>query len=144
MESGEVPDTARTDGCILASLKEDGNVSRSKEEKEDGDGGTFAWKDWSSVKVPRERVFLFPGAVPPATGSNDGDDSSEITYREVAHCDGCSERIEGTIHKCMSCFDFDLCDKCYPTMSKQHYKGKHKFASEVSASPMRRTQAKSD
>lgn len=32
-----------------------------------------------------------------------------LTYR----CDSCQTKIGGTRHKCMTCPDFDLCDKCY-------------------------------
>ncbi|KAG8739282.1 hypothetical protein FRC10_005810 [Ceratobasidium sp. 414] len=32
-----------------------------------------------------------------------------LTYR----CDSCQTKIAGTRHKCMTCPDFDLCDKCY-------------------------------
>ena len=91
--------------------------------------------DWSSVQVPSERVFLFEGAQPPqsvtttSTGSNNAAD--DITFREIAHCDGCTKRIEGTIQKCVVCFDYDLCQKCYPTLSKQHYDGKHHFTPET-------------
>jgi len=74
---------------------------------------------------PPERVFLFPGAV------IDRDDSdSDLTYKEVASCDGCQQQIEGTIMKCIECFDFDLCMKCYPVLRKSHSGGKHKFVSE--------------
>ena len=84
-----------------------------------------AW-DWSKIKVPHDRIFLFPGA----QTSAQADDASDISYREVAHCDGCSNRIEGQIRKCMSCFDFDLCSACYPLMSKKHFDGKHRFSVE--------------
>lgn len=82
--------------------------------------------DWSGINVPNDRVFLFPGA----QASAQADDASDITYREVAHCDGCSNRIEGQIRKCMMCFDFDLCSECYPLMSKKHFEGKHRFSVE--------------
>ncbi|KAG8701295.1 hypothetical protein FRC08_004177, partial [Ceratobasidium sp. 394] len=32
-----------------------------------------------------------------------------LTYK----CDSCQTKIAGTRHKCMTCPDFDLCDKCY-------------------------------
>jgi hypothetical protein len=123
-------DTATT-GHLLASLMK--NVDKTNKDDR-GDGGEEQLhkpQDWSSVQVPHERVFLFPGAIPPA-GSNDDD----ITYREIAHCDGCSQRIQGTIHKCICCFDYDLCTKCYPGLSKKHYNGKHDFASEAAVQPL--------
>jgi len=91
---------------------------------------TFSQEDWNSIRAPRERVFLFPGAQ-----AASGDDHSEPIYREIAHCDGCSERIVGTILKCSSCFDYDLCEKCYPRLSKTHYEGRHQFCEEE-ACPM--------
>jgi hypothetical protein len=86
-------------------------------------------EDWKSTGVPRERVFLFPGA----QASSGEAASSDPSYQEVAHCDGCSKRIVGTIRKCASCFDYDLCTKCFPKLSKMHYDGKHHFAAEAVA-----------
>ena len=97
----------------------------------------FKAEDWSFCKVPEERVVLFPGAEPSAgTGYGDDgmeDDNSEMTFREIAHCDGCAKRIEGTIQKCVDCFDYDLCQKCFPKLSKSHYNGQHLFAAEPAA-----------
>jgi hypothetical protein len=104
--------TSASNGKLLSSLSEDDEH--------------YDIEDWSSVNVPHERVFLFPGAQAP---TND-DDESELTYRDVAHCDGCSNRITGTIHKCSSCFDFDLCQKCFPNVSKSHANGEHCFIAE--------------
>jgi Zinc finger, ZZ type len=94
--------------------------------------------EWSSVPVPTERVFLFEGAQPPptvttaSTGShNINNAADEISFREIAHCDGCTKRIQGTIQKCVVCFDYDLCQQCFPTLSKVHYDGKHHFAPEA-------------
>jgi hypothetical protein len=99
---------------------------------------TYHEEEWSSVQVPSERVFLFEGAQPPqsvtttSTGSNNNTNTADdITFREIAHCDGCTKRIEGTIQKCVVCFDYDLCQKCFPTLSKLHYDGKHHFAPEA-------------
>ncbi len=88
------------------------------------------WKadEWTSVNVPPERVLLFPGAL-----ASKDDSSSEVTYREVAHCDGCSVRICGVIKKCVNCFDFDLCANCFPTLSKTHFGGTHNFSTEISS-----------
>lgn len=84
------------------------------------------WKpeEWSSISVPAERVLLFPGAL----GSQDV--ATSAVYSEVAHCDGCSKQIRGVIMKCAVCFDYDLCSKCYPLMSKQHFGGEHFFTLE--------------
>lgn len=81
--------------------------------------------DWTAVGIPTDRVFLFPGAEAP-TGM-----SEEVLYREIAHCDGCSKRIEGAIQKCVVCFDYDLCENCFPILAKTHYDGKHHFAEEA-------------
>lgn len=80
--------------------------------------------DWSSLPAPAERVILFHGALASK------DDTSEVTYREVVHCDGCYKRIHGKIRKCLTCFDYDLCQKCFPSLSKSHYDGKHTFTAE--------------
>lgn len=82
---------------------------------------------WSAVGVPPERVFLFPGSEAP-TGVKE-----EIAFREIAHCDGCSKRIKGTIQKCIECFDFDLCHFCFPVLSTTHYEGQHHFIAETVA-----------
>jgi hypothetical protein len=91
--------------------------------------------EWSFVQVPSDRVFLFEGAQPPpsvttaSSGSYNATD--DISFREIAHCDGCTKRIERTIQKCVVCFDYDLCQKCFPTLSKLHYDGKHHFMPET-------------
>lgn len=90
------------------------NVLQGKDEDFNAD-------EWSGVTVPPERVLLFPGALPSK------DDISEVEYKEIAHCDGCSKHIRGDIRKCIDCFDYDLCQKCFPKISKSHYGGKHCF-----------------
>jgi hypothetical protein len=107
-----------TDGKLLASLEE-------KDEH-------YKAEDWRSCTVPQQRIFLFPGAQAPCN-----DDESVLTYREVAQCDGCSERIAGTIRKCISCFDYDLCSSCYPELSKTHGDGKHQFLEETAVEDVR-------
>lgn len=102
-------------GKLLSSLDEDDELCRIND-----------WKAPLEAGIPADRVFLFPGAQAPCK-----DDQSELTYREVAHCDGCSKRIAGTILKCSVCFDYDLCQKCYPALSKTHYSGTHEFATEI-------------
>jgi hypothetical protein len=84
-------------------------------------------KEWSSLTVPPERVLLFPGALASK------EDASEVEYREIAHCDGCSKRIRRVIKKCVVCFDYDLCQKCYPALSRTHNGGTHSFNSEPAA-----------
>jgi Zinc finger, ZZ type len=95
---------------------------------------SFQAEDWSSIHVPSERVFLFQGAQSnqPITTASTGNNNRavDITFREIAHCDGCTKRIEGTIQKCIVCFDYDLCATCYPVLSKTHYDGKHHFTPE--------------
>jgi hypothetical protein len=87
--------------------------------------------DWSSVKIPSERVFLFQGAQPqPQTATATGTTTYDISFREIAHCDNCTKLIEGVIQKCIVCFDYDLCQECYPILSKTHYNGTHQFTTE--------------
>lgn len=90
----------------------------------------YSASDWAAVHVPTDRVFLFPGALAP-TGM-----SEEAPFREIAHCDGCSKQIEGTIQKCLVCFDYDLCRMCFPVLSKSHYDGKHHFTAEAVATEL--------
>lgn len=81
-------------------------------------------KDWEHVSVPQERVFLFPGALPHRLHESG-------PYDEIAHCDGCGNEIKSTtVRKCTVCFDFDLCTRCYPRRSREHFSGKHKFTTE--------------
>lgn len=80
-------------------------------------------EEWSSTKVPFERVLLFPGA-------SAGYQCNEVSYHEIAHCDGCQKEIKGAIHKCIQCFDYDLCSRCYPKLRRSHFGGKHKFVRE--------------
>lgn len=109
----------------------------------------FCTKDWKkSTNVPFERVLLFPGALTTTTSSTSKDTTigstqqhnnnnkvnvEEQLYREIVYCDGCGERILGIVQKCISCFDYDLCRKCYPVLSLEHYGGKHKFNAESSS-----------
>ena len=92
-------------------------------------------EDWSAVRVPSDRVFLFEGAQPPppvtTTSTVSSTTTDDISFREIAHCDGCTKRIAGTIQKCVVCFDYDLCQTCFPTLSKLHYDGKHHFTPET-------------
>ena len=105
----------KAEGKLLACLKEDDELYNAN--------------DWSSVALPKDRVFLFPGA------SRGDDSSSEYSYREIAHCDGCSGEISGTIRTCVQCFDYDLCEACYPKLSKSHHNGQHKFLTEPASLP---------
>ena len=87
-----------------------------------GDNTNYSQLDWQTTSIPHDRILLFPGAI-----ASTGDTTNE-TYIEVAHCDGCNNKITETIYKCTQCFDYDLCHKCYPSMSRDHFSGKHKFA----------------
>ena len=88
------------------------------------DDAIFSVEDWQSTTIPQDRILLFPGAM------NTGDDD-DLTYTEVAQCDGCAKEISGTIRKCIHCFDYDLCRRCYPKLSKTHFDGSHEFARET-------------
>jgi NAD-dependent SIR2 family protein deacetylase len=88
------------------------------------DDEIFSTKDWQSTSIPRDRILLFPGAMHKA------DDDDDLEYTEVAHCDGCQKEITGTVRKCVQCFDYDLCQRCYPKLLKKHHGGKHSFAAE--------------
>lgn len=103
--------TNQTDGRLLAKIL--------KGEDED-----YGPDDWNSLTVPPDRVLLFPGA------QTSHEDSNDLAYLEIAHCDGCSKRIMGTIQKCTVCFDYDLCKNCFPKLSKTHFDGNHTFGCE--------------
>ena len=86
---------------------------------------------WREITVPNERVLLFPGALP--LGAKQEPQGATIpteAFHEIAHCDGCSKQISGPIFKCSKCFDYDLCQSCYPKISKKHCDGKHSFRKE--------------
>jgi hypothetical protein len=85
------------DGRFLATLKEDDDSHNVE--------------DWESIDIPTDRVLLFPGAT-------SGFDEIEAIYTEIAHCDGCAAKILGNIKKCVQCFDYDLCEACYPVQSR--------------------------
>jgi NAD-dependent SIR2 family protein deacetylase len=94
---------------------------------------------WRGITVPRERVLLFPGALPTtvvtldlANDTNEGEATPSASYQTVAHCDGCSKMIPSgrPIFKCARCFDYDLCQGCYPRISKLHCDGRHPFRKE--------------
>jgi len=94
-----------------------------------GNDDEYVTEHWKGLSVPPERVLLFTGAQ--ASHDHDADgQKKELTYREIAHCDGCFKRIEGTIHKCVACFDYDLCEECFPSLSKTHCGGTHTFSVE--------------
>jgi NAD-dependent SIR2 family protein deacetylase len=90
-----------------------------------GNDDEYKAENWKTLSVPPERVLLFAGAL---ASHNDGQE--ELTYQEIAHCDGCSNQIHGTIQKCVVCFDYDLCQNCFPSLSKTHYDGIHTFSAE--------------
>jgi Zinc finger, ZZ type len=100
-----------------------------------GDDEEFNANDWmAATKVPYERVFLFPGAQTPVVDYvNNRKDFNEPLCREVVFCDGCAKKVVGKVQKCVLCFDYDLCLVCYPSHSKTHYEGKHRFVTELTA-----------
>jgi hypothetical protein len=101
--------TTKVEGKLLATLDKDDKI--------------FYYSDWTSTTIPHQRILLFPGAML-------APDDDNLTYTEVAHCDGCTLEIKGSIRKCVQCFDYDLCRSCYPKLSKVHHNGKHKFRLE--------------
>lgn len=119
------------DDVTRALVKE---MTGASEESEEGkllscledDDELYSAEEWDGLTLPKDRVFLFPGA-------SRSDDISEYSYREIAHCDGCAEQISGTVRKCVQCFDYDLCESCYPKLSKKHHNGEHTFSSEPAA-----------
>mmetsp|Transcript_12997 Transcript_12997/g.20215 ORF Transcript_12997/g.20215 Transcript_12997/m.20215 type:complete len:607 (+) Transcript_12997:253-2073(+) len=99
-------------GKLLAALKDD--------------DAFYSLDEWTATNIPSERVFLFPGAI------LSDEQALDLEYREVANCDGCAQEIRGKIRKCVQCFDYDLCSRCYPKHSKIHFQGKHTFTIEPS------------
>jgi hypothetical protein len=90
--------TDSVEGRVLAALS---GEEDDDDDEHDEDAKSLCIKDWDATNVPRDRVFLFPGAVP-----SSGEDRSKVIFTEVAHCDGCQNRIRGTIQKCIDCFDY--------------------------------------
>jgi hypothetical protein len=72
------------------------------------------------------RTFVFQGAI--LEKHDNGE--SDVEVHDVVHCDGCQQEIVGTIMKCDVCFDFDVCVRCFPKMTKRHFKGSHPFSKE--------------
>mmetsp|Transcript_2878 Transcript_2878/g.3262 ORF Transcript_2878/g.3262 Transcript_2878/m.3262 type:complete len:536 (+) Transcript_2878:104-1711(+) len=83
---------------------------------------------------PHDRIFLFPGASIHKENDervNDEDSSSDnVQCKEVVHCDECHNVIENGVMKCIDCFDYDLCGKCFVVASRDHFDGNHKFIAE--------------
>jgi hypothetical protein len=102
-EASAVPGMdAELEGELLAEVMKGSTAT--------GTPSSYSAASWKSVSVPRDRVFLFPGAEAP-TGV-----SEKASFCEIAHCDGCSKQIEGTIQKCIGqcCSCFVLHDSYYP------------------------------
>lgn len=78
-----------------------------------------------------KRALLFPGGVVPDNSYY----QRSVEYQEIAHCDGCKNKISGVIQKCNVCFDYDLCSNCFPHLSKSHFDGTHKFVTEAFPGP---------
>eukprot|EP00977_Amphora_coffeiformis_P007966 scaffold1793_cov173-Amphora_coffeaeformis.AAC.21 len=117
-------------GRLLSEVRADKIVESDADYAGDDSEVLYRAQDWETAKVPAERVFLFPGAQPPTPSMED----SPVQLQEVCHCNACSKRIcKGHIHKCLECFDYDLCSICFPKVSKNHYKGQHTFGIEAVA-----------
>ena len=86
----------------------------------------------SLFRHPHDRIFLYPGTIINKNDVNtaDNDESTEIVFEEIVHCDECHAVIKGVVMKCTECFDFDLCQDCYTKISKIHFSGHHKFVAE--------------
>lgn len=71
-----------------------------------------------------DRTFIFKGAVL--------DNDEEVLINETVHCDGCTAEISGVVMRCSTCFDYDLCKKCYKKEKKEknHFSGLHDFIAE--------------
>jgi len=83
------------------------------------------------IQNAKNRILLFPGAIIDDEYSIGKNQSDVVSCTEVAHCDGCQDIIKGNIMKCVDCFDFDLCEKCYhPVVIDEHCKGTHTFIVE--------------
>lgn len=76
---------------------------------------------------PRESVLLFEGALLSVT---DTAEAALPPQNMIVHCDHCENEIKGNIFCCKTCFDFDLCGKCYPKVKLTHAFGKHDFEIE--------------
>ncbi|KAI1474286.1 ankyrin repeat-containing domain protein, partial [Daldinia eschscholtzii] len=49
-------------------------------------------------------------------------------YSHGIWCDSCFLEVKGLLHKCKTCFSFDLCQKCYEHLDIVHqYKHDHEF-----------------
>lgn len=85
-------------------------------------------KPSNAFHVVNQRCYAFSGAI-----IADKCQESDVEYLpDIVHCDGCQKEIQdGVVMKCIKCFDFDLCRKCFPKQSKIHFKGKHNFKKEV-------------
>ncbi len=72
---------------------------------------------------PPQTVLLFNGAITNTI-------ADEAIQKLVVFCDGCKREICGSIHCCKTCFDYDLCDDCFPSLSLAHADGSHEFGIE--------------
>ena len=60
------------------------------------------------------------GATAPASPVGKAPGSPPNKARHVAYCDVCRETIYGVRHKCLSCPDWDACEKCAESMKTVH------------------------
>ena len=135
-----VEDDLEEMGRLLSEVRAE-EEEQNSDDRDENDGENdedsevlYRAQDWETATVPAERVFLFPGAQPPTPSMEE-----PVQLQEVCHCNECSKRIlKGHIHKCLQCFDYDLCHACYPKVSKSHYEGQHQFGKEkVQIAPSR-------
>ena len=98
------------------SIVKRGHIGKSRKRKSCGT---------NAMKVVSDRCYAFTGAVI-------GDDGSNEFLPDIVHCDSCGNKIiDDYIMKCIDCFDFDLCKKCFHYESKKHFEGKHRFKKEA-------------
>ena len=83
----------------------------------DDDNGTWL------KNQPKETVLIFDGA----SLSETTNEAAIPAQNVVVHCDHCQNEIKGDIFCCKTCFDFDLCGRCYPIVKSTHADGKHEF-----------------
>jgi NAD-dependent SIR2 family protein deacetylase len=119
-------------GRLLSEVREE-RQGQESEDNTNREEVLYRAEAWETAKVPAERVFLFPGAQPQTGSSSSSEETSApiVQLQEVCHCNTCDKRIRrGSIHKCLHCFDYDLCSVCFPKFAPTHYDGQHQFGIE--------------
>jgi len=95
-----------------------------KNKKIEDNGGRVATSG-KAITINCAKTYLFPGAA-----VDDKEQNKNIPdYTETVICDHCENIIKNddVVMKCINCFDFDLCRKCYSEQAKNHFRGSHKF-----------------